>query len=88
MICLRSEKIEKIELSGVSDNEVNILILVVSLSKDCSIQQYRAVLGLSHIHIHNKANFSYNVNNFKKIPGKVIDEILKLKPVKETDEPI
>ena len=72
MICLRSEKIEKIELSGVSDNEVNILIVVVSLS---------------HIHIHNKANFSYNVNNFKKIPGKVIDEILKLKPVNETNEP-
>ena len=72
MICLRSEKIEKIELSGVSDNEVNILIVVVSLS---------------HIHIHNKAKFSYNVNNFKKIPGKVIDEILKLKPVNETDEP-
>ena len=72
MICLRSEKIEKIELSGVSDNEVNILTVVVSLF---------------HIHIHNRANFSYNVNNFKKIPGKVIDEIRKLKPVKETDEP-
>ena len=65
MICLRSEKIEKFELSGVSDIEVNILIVVVSLS---------------HIHIDN-------VNNFKKIPGKVIDEILKLKPVNETDEP-
>ena len=30
---------------------------------------------------------NHSVNNFKKIPGKVIDEILKLKPVKETDEP-